>query len=190
MAALDNLTMWVKDLVGLKDIAGNFGQVSNLSLNAFAKTQIKNVVKAANNVNFEREVKTKFGAPPDGVPFDPTQTFAAYNDFALGIPLIRTARDFVAENCNKSCFNGNTLDLSKPLTPRFAGDAAAYPAGAADANWTALLQGIQISYLYTVLVPATSTDQANQLVSKSLNDMLISMPPKYISDLIMFLTTI
>jgi hypothetical protein len=174
----EDLNKWVTNLTTIRGIAGefNYAAAHDGTPNEFAKKKIGDIVTDSNKFDFLIEVRKQFnGIPALGYILDLTQVFGAFTNDVDTVKLGFAVRDFVTANCGFA-------DLATPLS-------VAYPAGIGDTNWKNLINGIHSSNLDAVLA-AQSADSAAGRFFSGLNAMLTAAPPKFLLDLVNYLTTI
>src|SRR5208283_909805 len=140
--ATDTLRDWIKGLTSLRlaCIQVNSG-ASKLSLDQFAQATIKSLLRnPASLANFpgianQQFAKTGPASFSIGVPLNPEVTFATLNE-GLGGSFGLLVEDVIRSFCPASCITNGVLDLQKKLTD-------AFPAGAADPQWTGLESAVR-----------------------------------------------
>jgi hypothetical protein len=174
----EDLNKWVTNLTKIRGIAGdlNYAAAHDGTPNEFAKKKIGDIVTDSNKPNFLIEVRRQFnGRPPLGYVLDSTQVFGSFTNDVDTVKLHFVVPDFVTANCG-------IANLATLLE-------VAYPAGIGDPKWKNLINGIHSSNLDAVLAAQPAGSAAGQFF-KGLNALLIAAPPKFLLDLVNYLTTI
>jgi hypothetical protein len=155
---LDSIHIWINAFRSIWIACGTINTgAKTMEWNAFASTKVTDLLPGqASQSNFVIAVVKQFNIsglssyPVTGL-IGPKDTFADFTNGTVGY-LSYSVFDMVQGVCPPACFNeqgsllvATTLDL-------------AFPAGAADANWTILLNEVKASNLDNLLASTAVTD--------------------------------